>query len=109
MFCGSNIGNDRNGHRILLNEVMTSDQHIDRIVAKCRENIATAERQRTKWAEFAEYVADLNQCLAGWRSTIASIAALKSNAAYWDGRPNCTNKSQDTLDAIRAAWPEESL
>ena len=74
---------------------MTPDEHLDKIVAKCRDNI-----------ELARGLLHMRDSIAGWRSTIAAVERFKASK----------HLSEDVqeyaflgLEEIRAAWPEELL
>ena len=111
---------------------MTPEQHLNAIVAKCRANLALAEKRITgKWEagngavwdndaerapqEVCEFVKDhdaayIAACAgaaeAGWRSTIAAIDSL-SRVRQQHGRINDATLPLEF--AILAAWPEELL
>ena len=76
---------------------MTKQEHLNRIVEKCKELIDFWSKQ--------PQTTFVKQSIAGWRSTIAAIEYFGElcsfngmNGVAWDG-----------LDSIRAAWPEELL
>jgi hypothetical protein len=103
---------------------MSRGKHLDKIVAKCRELLATAEKRTPgKWTAGGRYDADyvdkgddypfcvldshdaayIAACAglaeAGWRATIAAIESCREIRSPETG---------EVLDAICAAWTEES-
>jgi len=72
---------------------MTTEEHLNKILAKCRENLA--DRLTTGYDLCAS---------AGWRSTIAAIKMLQ-------GSKHRMSESivHDAVTNILAAWPEELL
>jgi hypothetical protein len=103
---------------------MSRGKHLDRIVAKCRELLAIAEKRTPgKWNAGGNYDADyvttddeafcvfhrgdaafIASCAgsaeAAWRVTIAAIEQCREIRSPETG---------EVLDAIVAAWPEELL
>ena len=77
--------------------MQTPAEHLERIKAKCRANLALAE--------------DLLQSIAGWRSTIATCDWLIDDmqAAEDDGDTDCVRALERRAQVILAAWPEELL
>ena len=79
---------------------MSPEEHLNRIVAKCRELLAAnAGSDRAK---------------AGWRATIAAIEGLRliaNSETSADPHESCDHPTdaQKTLQQIIAAWPEELL
>ena len=84
---------------------MTQQEHLDRIVAKCRELLAVAEK-RTPGRWFGGSNAQDAYSCAGWRATIAAIDAL--DAAHI-AMPDGDDTAWMGIEAILAAWPEELL
>lgn len=77
---------------------MNQEEHLNKIVAKCRENIGFYGCGKTFPA-----IPDslLKAAEAGWRATIAAIIPLLSLVG--------TGMQQRTIESIIAAWPEELL
>jgi len=76
---------------------MSPEEHLNKIVAKCRELLAAA--------------AGSDRAKAGWRATIAAIefAKLKKKqSALYDGHEG-DRDCDDQLAIIIADWPEELL
>jgi len=109
---------------------MTTNEHLYRILSKCREIIALGEKRTPgRWLSLSDSLiispmhlmlrkdagiqpndANFIAACAGpaeamARSTIAAIEALR---AYADFAVTGTD-ARKYLDAIRAAWPEEIL
>jgi len=72
---------------------MSRDEHLDKIVAKCRELTVRAELLKST-------APSQMRIEAGWRATIAAIEQCR------DFRSPDTG---EVLDAICDAWPEELL
>jgi len=70
-----------------MSDAMTRGQHLDRIVAHCRDMLEVSSRS-VSWDGFAE---------AGWRATIAAIEQCREIRSPDTGQ---------VLDAIVAAWTE---
>lgn len=118
---------------------MTQEEHLNKIVAKCRELLAIADkRTQGDWCvshannhglhaieskqifissnAFEDDAAFIANCAgsaeAGWRATIAAIEALRSiqNVA-WNGveMHPCGMDAAQDVKKIIAAWPEELL
>jgi hypothetical protein len=68
---------------------MSRDEHLDRIVADCRDMLRRGKL--VSWNSYSE---------AGWRVTIAAIESCREIRSPDTG---------EVLDAIVAAWPEELL
>lgn len=83
---------------------MTPDEHLDKIVAKCRANIKDAERMLPHVWEAAVHIKDR---IAGWRSTIAAIEGLRYSVKRYS--EDAQEFAYEQLDFIRAAWPKELL
>ena len=94
---------------------MKTQEHLDKIVAKCRTNLALAKKRtpgewgvlNSLWTARSEDDADyIAACAgaaeAGWRATIATIEGLREMAI---GDQYSTNMTA----AIIGAWPEELL
>lgn len=81
---------------------MTTDQHLDAILAKCRTLLADAQA-----ANF--YSDEIKSAIAGWRSTIAAIEGIRGMAN--DGGIQWVKDAmyQIHLPAILTAWPIELL
>jgi len=90
---------------------LTTDQHLDAILAKCRAGIELAkhrgvEMEKWDWDGFhksdaAFILACDNSAEAGWRSTIAAIEGLRAMPPL--------DIRQRAFTAIIAAWPIELL
>jgi len=103
---------------------MSVEEHLNRIVAKCRELLAIAGKRtpgpiidNVNFCAHSRMDADfIASCAgpaeAGWRATIAAcefIQAYRKVAFGWDG--DCgANRLVDAIeDQLTAAWPEELL
>lgn len=106
---------------------MTTTEHLDGIVAKCRELLEIAERrqigkwiyERNEWIHSdssqpsaialpqcsgtAQYIAACaGPAESGWRATIAAIESMQS-------RGELVANDEELCDSIVAAWPEGLL
>lgn len=114
---------------------MTTEEHLNRIKAKCQELLALAEKRTPgKWIAASESVwgkveADERICdmaggwdpdfiaacagpaEAGWRATIAAIEMILSEPSVPDGysQPCVDDYMNNLATSIIAAWPEELL
>ena len=82
---------------------MTTEEHLDLIVAKCRELLTLAE---------TETCSHTPESVAAFKSTIAAITAFRRQPApegtYHPDNPLMIEDRQ-AIEAILAAWPTETL
>ncbi len=95
-------------------KTLTTDEHLNAIVAKCKANIAITEDADGDIGPdftYCEGMRDFYEtacgtALSGWRSTIAAISALQSAHR---ALPPGDDTAWRGLLSIIAAWPIELL
>jgi hypothetical protein len=107
---------------------MTTTEHLDRILAKCRANLSSAHNSRAFIMEgptMEEPTMEERAAEAVWSTTIAAIEGLQcpncgntgevEGANIRTGEPEqqqcqvCAYQDSRVIDAILADWPEELL
>ena len=79
---------------------MNKFEHLDRIVAVCKQKLELYER-------LSAIESKTSRAEAGWRSTIAAIEALRW--IYDHDAHHTTERAGAAINAIIAAWPKEIL
>lgn len=81
---------------------LTETEKLNRIVARCRENLALAGNHlKTATGDYREL---LLQAISGWKTTIAEIERLQRCTAADAMRIGDVEMQQ----AILSAWPDET-
>ena len=83
---------------------MTTSEHLDAILARCRANLALAEKQSIGVSVCIEKASK-----AGWYSTIAAVTHARTTSGMEFGANFRNADAERLIVSLIAAWPEELL